>query len=200
MPQPDSPGSSDSQPLPRPAPVRCAADALRVLFIAAGNPLEPETLAFMLDAHGNGGVITVVSGTTEPDSVLAVAECLARAAEGVPHAAALVLATVRPTGTVLPGDIDRWLEASELAAGTRRPTHRVVHHHASGAQCPRDLLGEPERWAPAAPCARRPSGPRVVGSAAGGRWLGLSRRPAARSRRTSSRLGVGNAPSATMCS
>lgn len=146
MPQPDSPGSSDSQPLPRPAPVRCAADALRVLFIAAGNPLEPETLAFMLDAHGNGGVITVVSGTTQPDSVLAVAECMARAAEGVPHAAALVLASVRPQGTVLPGDIDRWLEASELASahGVQLIEWFIITH--SGAQSPRDLLGEPERW------------------------------------------------------
>ena len=141
--QPDSPHPPQ---LPRPAPVRCAADALRVLFIAAGNPLEPETLAFMLDAHGNGGVITVVSGTTQPDSVLAVAECMARAAEGVPRAAALVLASVRPHGTVLPGDIDRWLEASQVAAahGVQLVEWFVITH--SGAQSPRDLLGEPERW------------------------------------------------------
>lgn len=136
---------------PHPAPVRCATDALRVLFLAASQPLEPETLAFLLDRHGNGGVITVVSGTVDADSVLAVAECFARAAEGLPQATALVLATVRPNGRVLPGDIDRWLDASALAA-----THGVdlIEWYiigASGAQCPRDLLGEPERWSRLAP-------------------------------------------------
>ena len=140
--------------LPRAAPVRCGIDALRVLFLAASQPLEPETLAFMLDRDGNGSVITVVSGTVDPDSVLAVTECLTRAGEGSPRAAALVLATVRPTGCVLPGDIDRWLEASALAA-----THGVdlIEWYiigGSGAQCPRDLLGEPERWARLAPAGR----------------------------------------------
>lgn len=142
MPAPEVP----DVPMLHPAPVRSGTDALRVLFLSASQPLEPETLAFLLDRHGNGSVITVVSGTVEPDSVLAVAECLSRAAEGSPRAAALVLATVRPSGCVLPGDIDRWLEASALAA-----THGVdlIEWYvigASGAQCPRDLLGEPERW------------------------------------------------------
>ncbi|MGB8858222.1 MAG: hypothetical protein WCC60_03150 [Ilumatobacteraceae bacterium] len=139
-------------PLPRPAPVRCGTDALRVLLVAAAQPLQPETLAFMLDAEGNGSVITVVSGTTAPDSVLAVAECLARAAHGLPQAAALVLASVRPTGCVLPGDIDRWLEASELIAAHGIELIEWYVVSASGAQCPRDLLGEPERW----PHLRRP--------------------------------------------
>jgi hypothetical protein len=132
--------------LPHPAPVRCGTDALRLLFLAASQPLEPETLALLLDRHGNGGVIAVVSGTVDADSVLTVAECFACAAEGLPRAAALVLATVRPNGCVLPGDIDRWLDASALAA-----THGVdlIEWYiigTSGAQCPRDLLGEPERW------------------------------------------------------
>lgn len=132
--------------LPRPAPVRCGADALRVLFLSASFPLEAETIAFLLDAHGNGGVVTIVSGTTQPDSVLAVAECLSRAAEGVPHACSLVLATVRPTGCVLPGDIDRWLEASDLAAASGVQLLEWFIITPAGAQCPRDLLGEPERW------------------------------------------------------
>ena len=150
MPDPEVP----DVPLRRSAPVRCGTDALRVLFLAASQPLEPETLAFLLDRNGNGSVITVVSGTVDPDSVLAVTECLTRAGEGSPRSAALVLATVRPTGCVLPGDIDRWLEASALAA-----THGVdlIEWYViggSGAQCPRDLLGEPERWARVAPVGR----------------------------------------------
>ncbi len=147
MPAPDS---SDHAPS-RPAPLRCGTDALRVLLLSLSHPLAPETLVVLLDQHGNGSVITVVSGTTEPDSVLAVAECLARAAEGLPQAQAMVLATVRPIGRVLPGDIDRWLEASAIAA--EHGVHLIEWYviGASGAQCPRDLLGEPERWARLAP-------------------------------------------------
>jgi hypothetical protein len=147
MRHPDTEPHAAPNSLPRPAPIRCGTDALRLLFLAASQPLEPETLAFLLDSQGNGSVITVVSGTVAPDSMLAVAECLSRAAEGLPKAAALVLATVRPTGCVLPGDIDRWLEASDLAAvhGVELIEWFVIS--ASGAQCPRDLLGEPERWA-----------------------------------------------------
>ena len=138
-------------PLPRPAPVRCGTDALRVLFLSMSQPLEPETLAVLLDRHGNGSVVTVVSGTVQADSVLSVTECIVRAAQGLPRAAAMVLASVRPAGRVLPGDIDRWLEASALAA-----THGVdlLEWYVigpSGAQCPRDLLGEPERWSRLAP-------------------------------------------------
>jgi len=134
-------------PLPRPTPVRCGTDALRVLFLSASQPLEPETLVFLLDRHGNGSVITVVSGTVDPDSVLSVAECIARAAEGLPQAEAMVLATVRPTGCLLPGDIDRWLEASELAESHGVALIEWYIIGTSGAQSPRDLLGEPERWA-----------------------------------------------------
>ena len=101
---------------------------------------------FLLDRHGNGSVVTVVSGTFDPDAVLAVAECIARAAEGLPHAEAMVLATVRPTGCVLPGDIDRWMEASEIVQSHGVTLIEWYVISASGAQSPRDLLGEPERW------------------------------------------------------
>lgn len=155
MPAPEAPDAAPAAPVSvRPAPVRCGTDALRVLFLSASQPLEPETLAFLLDRNGHGSVITVVSGTVDPDSVLAVTECLAHAAEGLPHATALVLATVRPTGCVLPGDIDRWLEASDLAAAHGVDLIEWYIIGASGAQCPRDLLGEPERWAMLAPNAR----------------------------------------------
>ena len=134
-------------PLPRPAPVRCGTDALRVLFLSASQPLEPETLVFMLDRHGNGSIVTIVSGTVDPDAVLAVVECIARAAEGLPHAEAMVLATVRPNGSVLPGDIDRWMDANDIAIAHGVALIDWFVIGASGAQSPRDLLGEPERWA-----------------------------------------------------
>lgn len=129
-----------------PAPVRCAADALRVFFLATTNPLQAETLAFVLDNHGQGGVITIVSGTVDSDSVLSVTECMARAAERVARATALVVASVRPGGCVLPGDLDRWMEASTLAAAYGITLIEWFIITESGAQCPRDLLGEPDRW------------------------------------------------------
>ena len=94
----------------------------------------------------------MVSGTTEPDSVLTVAECMAVAA----------LATARPVwaragnacdrnrpptvSASLPGDIDRWVEANEITEtyGIELVEWFVVGP--AGVDCPRELLGEPERW------------------------------------------------------
>ncbi len=130
----------------KPLPVRCTADALRIVFMAAAQPLQPETLAFILDSHGRGGVITVVSGTVDADSVLPVTECMSRAAERVESATSLVIASVRPGGCVLPGDLDRWMEASTLAAGYGVTLIDWFIVTESGAQSPRELLGEAQRW------------------------------------------------------
>jgi hypothetical protein len=126
--------------------VRCGTEALHLLSLAVARPLRHETLCFVLDHQGIGGVVIVVSGTHAPDSVLHVVEFMATAAEGSPRAASLVVASVRPSGGVLPGDVDRWLEASELTdlRGIRLVEWYVVGP--GGIECPRDLLGEPERW------------------------------------------------------
>lgn len=131
---------------PEPAPLRCSLDALRLLLVTAAQPLEAETLVVLLDAHGNGGIITVVAGTTDADSVLGVTECFSLAAQRVPGVVGLVVASVRPDGRVLPGDIDRWLDASAIAAEHDVCLIEWYVVGPSGAQCPRDLLGEPERW------------------------------------------------------
>lgn len=47
---------------------------------------------------------------------------------------------------MLPGDLDRWMEASTLAAAYGVSLLEWFIITESGAQCPRDLLGEPERW------------------------------------------------------
>ncbi|MDP2293185.1 MAG: hypothetical protein Q8M22_18535 [Actinomycetota bacterium] len=140
LPSPPHPGGG------HPAPVRCGTDAQRIVFLALSRPLEHETLVFLLDRHGRGGVITIVSGTATADSVLTVVECFSLAAQRVPEAAAMVVASVRPGSCILPGDIDRWLEASAIATlhGVQLLEWFVVNE--SGARCPRDLLGEPERW------------------------------------------------------
>jgi hypothetical protein len=71
---------------------------------------------------------------------------MAPAAQGVERALSLVVATVRPDAGVLPGDIDRWLEASAICEqfGVELVEWFVISPH--GVECPRDLLGEPERW------------------------------------------------------
>ncbi|HEY7627432.1 MAG TPA: hypothetical protein VH761_10205 [Ilumatobacteraceae bacterium] len=110
-------------------------------------PLEAETVAFFVDDGNRSDTITVVSGTTDADSVVAVAECMAMVGGQVPTLCGLVLATVRPHGPALqPGDIDRWLDSQAVAE-----THGVELIEwfviaPDGVACPRQLLGEPERW------------------------------------------------------
>jgi hypothetical protein len=144
---------STSRSLPPRAgqPIRSAFDAIGVVSLAIHRPLEFETIGFFLDDHARSNTITVVTGTTEPDAVLAVAECLALAAADSPNLCGLVLATVRPdlpphVPATLPGDVDRWIEANSIteAQGIELIEWFVVGR--SGVACPRDVLGDPERW------------------------------------------------------
>jgi hypothetical protein len=134
------------QPPAPPAPIRCAADAIHLLSLAVTDPLATETLAFLLDHKGVGGVLVAVDGTAHPDDVIDVVEVMCQAAHDAPHATSLVVASVRPDSGVLPGDIDRWLEATDVAElqGIELLEWYVIGPH--GVECPRDLFGEPERW------------------------------------------------------
>jgi len=132
-------------------PIRSSVEAIAVVSLAIHRPLEAETIAFFLDDTGRSNTITVISGTTEPDSVLTVAECMAVAASRSPVLCGLVLATVRPKSppnlpATLAGDIDRWIEANEITEtyGIELVEWFVVGP--AGVDCPRELLGEPERW------------------------------------------------------
>ena len=135
-----------SAPSAPPAPIRCASDAIHLLSLAVNDPLDTETLAFLLDADGIGGVLVAVDGTLHPDDMLDVVEVMSQAAGSSPRAESLVVASVRPHSGVLPGDIDRWLEATDIAElhGIQLVEWYVVGPH--GIECPRDLFGEPERW------------------------------------------------------
>lgn len=135
----------------RPLPVRNGAHALRLLAAARSDPARHETLAFLLDADGIGGVVTVISGTEPPDAMLQIVELMCRAGERVPDLCSLVVASVRPdsdvlAGDVLAGDVDRWLEASSIAHGFGLQLLEWYVIGRRGTVCPRDLLGEPERW------------------------------------------------------
>ena len=131
-------------------PVDTAAAALSVIRLAMAQPLRPETIVLVLDGDRRGRTVVVVDGTDEADAVLEVVERLAGSIAEAGHDAALVVATVRPGGSPLPGDDDRWLEASELAeeVGVELLEWFVIVDDtgAAAAWCPRDLLGEPPRW------------------------------------------------------
>jgi hypothetical protein len=132
---------------PHPTPVRNAQEAEDVLRLALPRPLEHETLAFLLDTDGTGGLMICIEGTEPLESVLLVTDMMSTIAARLPEPHGLVVATVRPRVGVVPGDIDRWLAASDIAAdhGVRLLEWYVVDHH--GFHCPRELIGEPMRWA-----------------------------------------------------
>ena len=132
-------------------PIRSSIEAIAVVSLVIHRPLEAETIAFFLDQAGCSNTITVVSGTTDADSVLTVAECMAVAASQSPTLCGVVLASVRPGSAAhvpatLPGDIDRWVEANEItdAYGIELVEWFVIGP--AGVDCPRELLGQPERW------------------------------------------------------
>jgi hypothetical protein len=136
--QPDS--------LRRPRPIRTSADATHLLSIAVTRPFEHETLAFLLDDEGVGGVIIAVEGTAPPDAVLDVLAFRCQVGKRVPALCSVVVASVRPDAGLLPGDIDRWLEASDIAAAHGLTLLEWYVVNRIGFHCPRELLGEPPRW------------------------------------------------------
>ncbi|MCU1359268.1 MAG: hypothetical protein JWN99_557 [Ilumatobacteraceae bacterium] len=123
-----------------------AADALSLIALAMHDPMQPEVVAFLLDQSGRGGTIVVVTDAASPDAVLGVVETLCLAATADTELSRLVVASIRPSGATTPGDIDRWLEASAIADvhGVDLVEWFVIGP--AGPECPRDLIGEPERW------------------------------------------------------
>jgi hypothetical protein len=132
-------------------PIRSCLDAIAVVSLVIHRPLQAETIAFFLDENSRSNVITVVSGTTEPDSVLAVAECMAMVADSSPTLCGVVLTSVRPNSApnlpaTLAGDVDRWVEANEITESHGLELIEWFVVGPAGVDCPRELLGEPERW------------------------------------------------------
>ena len=151
MSQPPPCPAGTAQPLRRtPAPIRNAADAHDLLAIAVTHPLQPETLCIPLDGRGQGSVIIAVSGGAEPDFVVDLVDLVTTTLEGGPLSALLVV-SVRPQADLLPGDGDRWWEISDVAASRGVLVREWLVVGPQGVHAPRDLVGEPERWALVAP-------------------------------------------------
>jgi hypothetical protein len=110
--------------------------------------MHSETLGFLLDDSGCGRTVFVVAETKAPDALLDVAECLAAAGERVPEISSLVLASVRPEGgdRIGPDDIDRWMEASDIAGDHGLLLLEWFIVTPAMVCLPRVALGEPSRW------------------------------------------------------
>jgi hypothetical protein len=72
---------------------------------------------------------------------------MALAGAGSARLCGLVLATVRPNTTgMLPGDVERWLEAGSITDSHGIELIDWFIIGPAGVECPRQLLGEPDRW------------------------------------------------------
>jgi hypothetical protein len=128
-------------------PVDDARSALALVAAAIDRPLLPQMLVAFLDDFALGTRLMIVDnvhGRGVTASVTAAA-CHIALSE-IPGTAQLVLASVRPGGGVEADDVDQWLEASAVADfyGLRLVEWYVISEQ--GFCCPRDLIGEPERW------------------------------------------------------
>jgi hypothetical protein len=126
--------------------VDSAEAALRTILAGAYHPAQSQVIALLLDPDYIGHTVLVVDGATSPDAVVEVMELVAEAAAEAGREQVFVLASMRPGGGPLPGDVDRWTEISDLA-----DTHgcELVEWFVIGdrvASCPRDFLVEPPRW------------------------------------------------------
>lgn len=117
-----------------------------ILDLALAAPLRHETIVIVLDGRRRGLAIVTVTDTVEPHAVLDVVELMVSAPAHRDRVGAVVVASVRPGAPAADGDVDRWLEMTDLAeaAGVELLDWLVVD--AQGVSFPRDLLGEPPRW------------------------------------------------------
>lgn len=127
-------------------PILSAADAMAVFSRQMSRPLCDETLVMFLDAKRCGSTLVTVSDTAEPFCVVDVAEAMALCATENAEVEALVIASVRPGGGLLPGDDDLWLEAADVVdlCGLILIDWLVIGRH--GTHSPRRELGLPSRW------------------------------------------------------
>lgn len=126
-------------------PIVDPATALALVRATAAVPARPETIVTLLDDARRGLAIVTVDGTNEPDHVLEVVECVTAADLYDAGLGGVIVASVRPAGTVADGDADRWFELCDLTddAGVELLEWFVIGRSVS---CPRDLVGVPPRW------------------------------------------------------
>jgi hypothetical protein len=85
---------------PPTAPLTTPDDALRIAFAAVAEPATAETVVLLLDANFRGGTCLVCRGASTADQVAMLVPLLVQVAAQVSTLAAVVLATVRPGGSI----------------------------------------------------------------------------------------------------
>lgn len=127
-------------------PINSATQALTVFGLAMTYPLAHETLTMFLDANHCGHELVSVSGTDEARHVIDVAETMAISASASTEITALVLASVRPGGGILPGDDELWFEAADVVEESGLVLIDWLIIGRGCTQSPRAQLGIPSRW------------------------------------------------------
>ena len=127
-------------------PIFSATDAIAVFAAQMTRPMRAETLVMFLDDVGRGSTLITVTGTDDPFQIVDIAETMALSGSSSPDVSGLVLASVRPGGSVLPGDDELWLEAADVVdeLGLILIDWLVIGR--DGTVSPRELLGMPSRW------------------------------------------------------
>jgi hypothetical protein len=132
-------------------PIDGEATALAVVRTAAAWPLRYETIVVLLDELRCGLGLVVVSGTTEPDAVLEVAERILDPAVHDGRVAGAIVASGRPGGDRPEHDgheltdADRWLELDEIATGSGVELFEWFVL-GDGLSRPRELVNASPRW------------------------------------------------------
>jgi hypothetical protein len=131
-------------------PIDDPATVARILSTVIHRPLRDETLVVLVDAERRGIGLVVVTGTSDPDAVIEVVECLAAPTAHGGRIAGMIVASVRPgwrTGPTLErSDVERWMELSTVADDRGVEVIEWFVIGPDDVTCPRDRLGEPPRW------------------------------------------------------
>ncbi len=127
-------------------PILTVQDAMAVFDLAISHPLAAETIVMFLDREFRGSCLVTVTETDDPIQVVAIAEAMALSASHEPDITGIVLATVRPGGTMLDDDDDVWFEASDVveSAGLTLIDWLIIGR--GGTTSPRQQLGLNSRW------------------------------------------------------
>ena len=128
------------------APVISLERALTVFQRTAARPARSETLVIFLEEGGFGHTVVTVSGTTESDQVIDVAETMIQAAICQVDTSGVVIASVRPNGEVLADDDDLWFDLDDMFSDAGLVLMDWLVLGRFGPQSPRELLGLASRW------------------------------------------------------
>jgi len=127
-------------------PIFSAGDAMVVFTAQMTRPLCAETLVMFLDGAWHGSSLVTITGTDDPFQIIEIAETMALSRISSPDVSGFVLASVRPGGSVLPGDDDLWLEAADVVDDVGLTLVDWLIIGRGGTYSPRQLLGMPSRW------------------------------------------------------